>query len=221
MSVTNIKTILFLTALVFSLPLHAQIPGSVSNQESNTPNDPVEITENPCPDPRRALSETPNDLKVIQEDITRFTLCLQRAQLLTRLNELAEDNIDTINSTLDKKIETMAANMAPMPMPQIELPEIPEIDIDVDLSDTIESDTPEPMMAQPMPEPMEHSLWTINTIKGVGGVLVANITDINGNVLNVKSGDRIEDTDIVITSVTQTSVKVREDKESAKLKWSQ
>jgi len=36
MSVTNIKTILFLTALVFSLPIHAQIPGSVSNEETNT-----------------------------------------------------------------------------------------------------------------------------------------------------------------------------------------
>jgi len=215
MSVTNIKTILFLTALVFSLPIHAQIPGSVSNEETNTQSNAVEITENPCPDPRRALSETPNDLKVIQEDITRFTLCLQRAQLLTRLNELAEDNIDTINSTLDKKIETMAANMAPMPMPQIELPEIPEIDVDT------ETNNPEPTMIQPIPEPMEYTLWTVNTIKGVGGVLVANITDINGNVLNVKSGDKIEDTNIVITNVTQTSVKVREKNESAKLKWSQ
>jgi type IV pilus biogenesis protein PilP len=46
----------------------------------------------PCPVPQVALSETPNDLAKIQADIDRYALCVERAQLLQRLNNLALEN---------------------------------------------------------------------------------------------------------------------------------
>jgi hypothetical protein len=57
-------------------------------------------TYDPCPSPKSALQNTPNDLAKIQEDIDRFTLCVERAQLLERLNTLVEKNIETIDSAL-------------------------------------------------------------------------------------------------------------------------
>lgn len=215
MSLMNVKNITFLIALTLGGQTHAQIPGSASDKNTLEGLPPISFTENPCPDPRQALSETPNDLKIIQEDITRFTLCLQRAQLLSRLNDLAVDSVETINSSLDEKLEEIASSFASAPMSAMEMQPMPSIGNSA-------NDELMPMQAAPEPEPVfEHPDWTINTIKGIGGVLIANISDIDGNVVNVKSGDKIEDTEIRITAVTQTSVKIREDSESTKLKWSQ
>ena len=49
-------------------------------KNDNTP------AKDPCPAPT-AASATPDDLAKVQEDIDRFTLCVERAQLLERLNE--------------------------------------------------------------------------------------------------------------------------------------
>ena len=211
----KLKNMLFLIAIIFSGSTNAQIPGSISGDETMGLTEEITFTENPCPTPQKALSETPNDLKIIQEDITRFTLCLQRAQLLSRLNDLASDNIESIDSSLEQKLESIASNFAPMPA--LEMPALPPIENNNQIMTDETFSQPEPA-----PEPvMEHKNWTINTIKGSNGVLIANISDADGNVLNVRTGDKIEDTKINVVKVTQTSVNIRESKESAKLKWSQ
>jgi len=215
MPLIKLKNMLFLIAIIFSGSTNAQIPGSISGDEAMGLTEEITFTENPCPAPQKALSETPNDLKIIQEDITRFTLCLQRAQLLSRLNDLASDNIESIDSSLDQKLESIASNFAPMPA--LEMPALPPIENNNQIMTDETFSQPEPA-----PEPvMEHKNWTINTIKGSNGVLIANISDADGNVLNVRTGDKIEDTKINVVKVTQTSVNIRESKESAKLKWSQ
>lgn len=196
---------------------NAQIPGSLSEDLNIDAVSQVSFTEDPCPEPQKALSETPNDLKIIQEDITRFTLCLQRAQLLSRLDELASKSIETIDSSLDEKMETIVSNFAPVIIPAnaLTIPAIPSMP-----NNTVE----ETMQPSPQfqPEPIfDYLNWTINTIKGVNGVLIANLSDANGNVVNTKTGQKIPNTDITIMAINQTSVRVREGNKAAKLKWSQ
>ncbi len=50
------------------------------------------LASDPCPVPQVALSDTPADLAKIQSDIDRYALCVERAQLLQRLNDLALEN---------------------------------------------------------------------------------------------------------------------------------
>lgn len=224
---SNFKIIyfLFLMSAGFVSISNAQTPDSPTIPLSNDLQDEtvLDFTENPCPDPKRALSETPNDLKIIQEDITRFNLCLQRAQLLSRLNDLAAENLETINSTMDEKIQAMVGSIEPvvMPMPQPPIPDMPQID---DMTQTGASSEPLPMTPVEPVAPIieyESEFWSINEIKGIGGVLVATIEDSDGNIARVKNGDTIPDTEVKIVNVTQTNVHVRDNKEAIKLKWNQ
>ncbi len=227
------KLTYFLLLLLISIGVtttaHSQLPNfladSMSSDDDSTLQDEtvLDFTENPCPEPKRALSETPNDLKIIQEDITRFNLCLQRAQLLSRLNDLAAENLETINSTMDEKIEALVGNIEPvvMPMPQPPIPDMPKID---DMTETGASSEPLPMTpVEPLPPTVQYKSesWSINEIKGVGGVLIATIEDLDGNIAQVKNGDTIPDTEVKIVNVTQTKVHVRDNKEAIKLKWNQ
>lgn len=224
MKLLNLIYIVSLT-LVFSTSFAiAQLPGSLS-KEDEKPDLEMDFTENPCPDPRAALSKTPNDLKVIQEDITRFTLCLQRAQLLARLNDLAEENVESLNASLDQRLETIAEKYTPEPMvmPEIAMPEMPSIISD----DFIQEDgqTVTDTQIEPGPivieEPKQHTNWTIREIKGQNGVLFATLDSVDGALANIKAGETIPETEIYVTEVTQIGVKVREGNDSAKLKWSQ
>lgn len=221
-----IKTLSFMVVLLGSSSIgYAQPAEDLPPVKKEEP--VIDFTENPCPEPRQALSEIPNDLQIIQEDITRFNLCLQRAQLLTRLNDLAEENAETIDSGLDEKLQNIAGSFEPMPMPQIAIPEVPQIpELEVS-EEQAEPESEEPAASLPEPPvaviepPKEFENWFISEIKGRNGALVATLVDDRGNIAHVKSGDVISDTKIRVTTVSQTSVKVLEDKESAKLKWKQ
>lgn len=219
MTTFETKIILFFTIIMMSISVEAvaQVPGSITDEEEPAAAVEVNFTENPCPEPKQALSQTPNDLKVIQEDITRFNLCLQRAQLLSRLNDLSVENVDTINSTLDEKLQNIAGDFKPMPMPEIQMPVMPEM-----AASELMADEPMPQMApQPIIPQTDYSNWSIDNIKGKNGILVATLSDIDGNIAVVKSGEVIPETEITITSVTQTGVKVSENEESGKLRWKQ
>ncbi len=52
----------------------------------------AQVGEDPCPLPKTALRQTPTDLAAVQADIDRYTLCLERARLIKRLNDLATEN---------------------------------------------------------------------------------------------------------------------------------
>lgn len=199
---------------------------------NNQPEKKIEFTENPCPNPREALSETPNDLQIIQEDITRFNLCLQRAQLLSRLNILAEENSETINSSLNKKLETVAGGFQPAQMPALTIPQVtapqmpsPELFNDTNTESLQQQDdTVAPVVPVTPPvieEPKEYGNWSISTIEGTGGALVATLIDVDGNIARVKTGNIIPDTEIKVSKVSQTNVHITENEETAKLKWKQ
>ena len=75
---------------VFSLVIFMTI--ILSSQNALT-----QIIDDPCPVPEAALGQTPTDLATVQADIDRYTLCLERAQLIKRLNDLATENDATLS----------------------------------------------------------------------------------------------------------------------------
>ena len=76
------------------------------------------MPNDPCPNLRGASANAPDDLSKVQQDIDRFTLCVQRAQLLERLNENAIRSIENTDKALGlsaPNVDAMAANMPPLP----------------------------------------------------------------------------------------------------------
>jgi type IV pilus biogenesis protein PilP len=156
--------------------------------------------EDPCPQPRAAYGNTPNDLKIIQEDITRFTLCVQRAQLLERLNSLAIENTDTIESALDDSIESIASEFAPQ-LPDITAPTLPDI-----------------MPPQQPSAAISSSLWAIKDIRGQDGSLTATLVN-SGRLVNVEKGDTLPDNDGEITTISATEVAIVKNGRTIRLGW--
>ena len=173
----------------------------VNENDESAANGPLSPDEDPCPQPRAAYSETPSDLKVIQEDITRFTLCVQRAQLLERLNALALENTETINSALDKSIENIASEFAPaMPeMANVSAPPLPEV-------------------AQPEPATPQSS-WRIQDIMGQSGTLKAVLINSQNNMVSVKKGDSLPGNNSKVLSVSATDVEISQNGQTTKLMW--
>jgi type IV pilus biogenesis protein PilP len=187
----------------FSFAQVAKIPEQALEEMSLTQVETLEIDSSydPCPKPERFNSETPNDLQTIQEDITRFTLCLQRAQLLNRLNELGKENDENIQSTLDEKIRRIVEQSQPqqMVMPNIPAPQIgngTEMDDDMDNMDS------DPVYQAPVID------WKIQDIKGVGNKLTAQLIDSNGNLAYVKKGEEIADSQLKVSDISASSVTV-------------
>jgi len=176
------------------------IPDETQIRNANFSNDP-------CPEARATLSETPNDLNIIQQDITRFTLCLQRAQLLERLNTIAIENIDTIETSLESRMQVsmpsfdMAALMPPMPQSMTN---------EMNASDDI---------YQEMASSQGNIDWLVHDIRGQGDGLMAVLSDDNGNIINVGSGEMLPDTNMKIVSISPMGVKVENDKKTEYLKW--
>jgi len=215
---------IFAFMFIVSTSVQSQIPGRIEPNlpplpETNTDTEMQKMLENPCPEPKTALRNTPSDLTKIQEDITRFNLCLQRAQLLARLNDLAADNLETINSTFDDKLNSIAEQFQAMPMPSIPVP-TPVVSKSVkeekELNNNV-SPPPAPVQAPiPMAAPID---WKINKITGISGVLTASLANNEGLVVQVKQGQRIPDTEIMVSKITQTSVHVRRKDDKKQLGW--
>ena len=183
-----------------------QQEGIFINEDENLDNgNVVSLNKDPCPQPKTAYSETPNDLKVIQEDITRFTLCVQRAQLLERLNSLALENTSTIDSALDASIENMASQFSPS-ITNVQAPAMP-------ITTSLQN---EPAYEQ---ELTQQTTWLIHDIKGQQGALTATLVNDQGHLVNVKKGNSLPDKISKITSLSATEVIISKDGQTTKLLW--
>lgn len=187
-------------------------------------------SSDPCPSPQRALSQAPDDLAKIQEDIDRFTLCVERAQLLERLNSLVEKNIETIDSVL----------LAPSALPALPVDEstggfpgsssnvMPVNEADLGPSDnssfpgeasTSSSSFPGSSDGSPAAAEEEQGpQWNIREIYGTGRALQARLISTEGKIQRVKQGDILSDESRVI-EVSKTRVKIKKDKEVIDLEW--
>lgn len=227
---THIKHIFLSSVLWIGLATGAQAqfaPGSqqspeaynnVGQQEQNVL-PPVmgaesgETENNPCPEPKKAMGSTPDDLAKIQEDITRFTLCVQRAQLLERLNELAESNIETIDTALNLTAQnTLDGNAVPGIMPSVPMPQMS------DSAAQLLQDEPQSNFA-PMPSQPQESSWRIRNIEGKGGAISAQLVHGNGTLLKVKTNQALPEGSGRVISISQTSVRIEQDGQKQTLQW--
>lgn len=163
----------------------------------------------PCPEAVSALSSMPDDLSKVQADIDRFTLCVERAQLLKRLNDLAlenEQNLQGINS----------AN------PGFALGGGPENNFPTfDRDAILGMDEPQqPYYDEYAPDYSENTYdgWAIVNIFGVGSDLQAKLSRSDGERAQVREGDKLEDGTKVV-KITPVSIEVSEKGKTRLLSW--
>lgn len=209
-----------------------QIPGQQTgtNPTVASPTQGNNATNDPCPEPRQALGSTPDDLARIQEDITRFTLCVQRAQLLERLNELAKANIETIDSALNlvatplnnQQLTSGTQGQGNSIMGDIPVPALPD-----SISQMLQDDASDEAMNQQVSTERparerrrtQGSAWRIRDIQGSGGNIHARLMDDQGTILKVSQGDSLPDDGGRVSSITNSFVRVTQDDESTNLRW--
>lgn len=194
-----------------------------------------EKNSDPCPSPKGAMANTPGDMAKVQEEIDRFTLCVERAQLVERLNTLVEKNLETVDSVLLPQTlpnlpladGTTPAGMPglpgglqggqmPSPTPSNTVAPISESDIGDSVADRIsQAQNGLPGM---MPEEPEEPEWQIREIYGIGNSLQARLLSTDGKIARVRQGDVLADESRVI-EVSKTRVKIKKDKEEIELEW--
>lgn len=199
---------LYMSLIMFFMVPHvtfAQAPGSV---ESSLTQNNI-ISSDICPEPKAALSNSPDDLSKIQEEITRLNLCVQRAQLLERLNSLVLNNIQTIDSAIE-------ANFS-LSMPEVSIPPITAIEIEGVNS----NNSPSLFVSEAENEDTsDATIWKIKNIKGGGDNMEAVLVDNNGYTLSVRIGDKLPNqSGGIIHSIGPMGVKVKIKSDVQRLQW--
>lgn len=216
-------------------------PGSTTSAGSGTSTAPsltslTGTTDDPCPEPKTAMASTPDDLAKIQQDITRFTLCVQRAQLLERLNELAQANIDTIDTALNLTAsQGIEGNAIPGIMPSQNnsggnsAPAIPSVPSNL-FDDMDDEDMSAPRHSgsngavggnTSSGQSFDDLDWQIRGITGSDGKLTAQLIDTSGVIIRVSAGDDLPDEGWSVRSITNTRVEVENGDKRQPLKWVQ
>lgn len=168
----------------------------------------------PCPEAISALNTAPDDLSKVQADIDRFTLCVERAQLLKRLNDLAlenEENLAGVNLgnpgfNLDSGLGSNLPEFDRDTIlnPQKQQPEVQDYDDDE--------------YAPPQQSAAPADNWAIQSIFGAGSELSAKIRKNNGELAQIKSGDVLEDGTRIV-SITPVSVEISKGGDRRLLSW--
>lgn len=152
-----------------------------------------------CPNPAQALSDVPASAERLQADIDKYTLCLNRAQLLVQLEELRNKG--------DTPVDAMSLPGAGAPIPLT--PEQTDALLGDSETSAAKNDAPETSLFP-----------TVQDISGVNGQLVARVTTPDGDIETVRTGDTLSD-GAQVTSITATQVIVRQDGKTTRLEWSQ
>ncbi len=162
----------------------------------------------PCPEAVSALSSMPDDLSKVQADIDRFTLCVERAQLLKRLNDLAlenEQNLQGVNSA--NPGFTLGGSPAD---------NFPAFDRNAVLG----IPEPRPSYEEYAPDYAANTYegWSIVNIFGVGSDLQAKLSKSDGQRAQVRAGDKLED-GTKILGITPVSVEISKTGKKSLLSW--
>jgi type IV pilus biogenesis protein PilP len=182
----------------------------------------------PCPTPKEAVGDTPNSMARVQEDIDRFILCVERAQLLNRLNTLVESNTETIDSVL----------LQPQILPPLPVEAEQSVVQDFNNTPGVAGNAPAPIneasLSDGMNSPMNFDgegnmpgamddvdtapVWLIREIYGASGRLQARLVNSEGALATVKQGDILDDESRIV-EISTTSIKIRKDEEIIDLEW--
>jgi type IV pilus biogenesis protein PilP len=173
--------------------------------------DVLNADNDPCPAVSESLRKrSPDNLRLIQEDIMRYDLCVRRAQLLDRLNDLTSENMNLIESSIDAKIE--------------EVIETTELNTDMLFPNNSQTNISETLPQLSVPElrinSNEQLQWAVDQISGQAGDLEAKIIDRSGNIFYVKKGDTLPNSDSVVTDIKNDGVSIKgQDGQVISLAW--
>lgn len=159
-----------------------------------------------CPQPTAALNSVPANIDQLQADIDRFTLCLNRAELLLKLEDLKTQNTrDGATSTaggMDLPIEPMPLNaqQAGQLLGADTQAAAPAAPLDTGLT------SPDSVVSKKEAPPEKD--YVIREVRGLGGGLVARVQSPDGNYEQVKIGDKLAD-GATVTAINTTQVTVQ------------
>jgi len=175
------------------------------------------MPNDPCPNLKGATQNAPSDMSGIQQDIDRFTLCVQRGQLLERLNETATKSIQGTDAALGLGGAAngglgmggaLPTNMPPLPANALGgadvSPMAPAPSTTASSSNTSVSDST--------------GGWTIKEIYGSTVDMQARLISPDGDEVKVKKGTKLPNSSVV-TSITPDGVSVRGGKGVRALEW--
>jgi type IV pilus biogenesis protein PilP len=162
----------------------------------------------PCPEIGQALSQAPDDLSKIQMDIDRFTLCVERAQLLKRLNDLATENEEAL---LGLPSDNPGLQLGTEP----QNPPLPTFDRSA--INPAPQEEPLPEVEEP-PLPIPENKWVIVNIFGAGQTLSAKLIRADRTLAQVKPGDSLPD-GARVNAITPTSVTLQTEDGEEQLDW--
>lgn len=174
-----------------------------------------------CPTMDEVKNKQSGTLADIQSDIDRLTLCIERARLLEQLDGVGAAREKMLADALEK-----ASGGGSLPLDQIpamnagQLPGVPGIDIKNLKPGEVQVDgaagdpfaTANPEAAQKQAE------WHIRKIWGQGGAMRAQLTDSDGILVNVTSGDPLPD-GTKIESLSVKGVTISRNGKTSELTW--
>lgn len=203
-------------------------PDAVENNNAGTQ------ANDPCPTPE-SISNAPDDLAKVQEDIDRFTLCVQRAQLLERLNESLLKNQQSSDMALGLggmpgvAGAQRAGSPGLMPLPANALagadvapraPGAAAAPAKAPSAPAVQAQAPAEKQAEAKPEPELPAMpWTIREIYGAGTGVEAKLISPEGDEVKAKSGMKLPDGKTTVVRVTPAGVTVKDDKGVKPLDW--
>jgi len=232
-----------------TVPMPGQAGAKVEDTEKKPAMQNGQLVGDPCPSTSKALASSPDDLAKVQEEIDRFTLCVQRAQLLERLNEGTLKNESVYDASLglspysSTEITTRPSGApgAPgLPGAQRGMPPLPvEALAGADVTPQNTSDTGAPVPAAPkkdtkpdttsntdreaasaeMDAKEEAPVWTIREIYGSGASIKATLLSPDGDEVRVREGEKLPNNNGVVTRITPTGVMIRDGKAAKALDW--
>jgi len=191
----------------------ASVATAQSDASSGQADTSTGMPNDPCPNLRGASANAPDDLSKVQLDIDRFTLCVQRAQLLERLNDSAMRSVQDTDRALGLGTPgagALAAGMPPLPADALAGASVEPLPT---ASGAAVATTP---AATATPAPSRN--WTIREIYGSSVDMEARLLSPDGDEFKVKKGTRLPDSSVV-TSVTPGGVSIDSGKGSKSLEW--
>ena len=174
--------------------------------------------EDLCPLPSNAISQAPDDLSKVQADIDRFTLCVERAQRLQRLNDLALQNQEAISAfvlgTPDEPLAPVFDDNIPSFSGASQEPAFAPPAIDASFAPSFSGDSGAEIAATP-----PASTYIVTYVFGSAGSLQAKIIGDGDYNAQVRVGDSLPDGSVV-DSISATEVVIKSDSgDSTVLDW--
>jgi hypothetical protein len=175
-----------------------------------------------CPDIPTANKNQPKDMAGVQADIERLTLCVERAQLLKQLDDVAKARADMLEKLKNPSSSTTTSlSVAPGSIPPLPISALPPLGN----ADTKNLKPGEVRIKGPADSPLGTTLaslvapsWKVRKIWGQGAQMRAQLSDGHGVLVNVVKGDPLPDGGSVET-VSVKGVAVSQNGKITDLGW--